>query len=169
MSAFSFVISDITPPDEETRISGDSVFGAKMIVPSGAHAAPRGSAVVSAIDCGGPPTASTLRSLPPAKKPIDLLSGDQNGNLPPSVPESCRAPTAVSERTQRVVSPSVPRATKTNDFQSGERANPSLNKLFSGGSIAKRIVSARGCSRRKYKVANATAAIRQSAATPHAA
>jgi hypothetical protein len=35
---------------------------------------------------GGPPAISTFFSLPPAKNPMNRLSGDQNGKDPPSVP-----------------------------------------------------------------------------------
>jgi len=48
------------------------------------HVPPRGVGA-SQTTCTGPPEASTVRSLPPAKKPIDRLSGDQNGNSPCSV------------------------------------------------------------------------------------
>jgi hypothetical protein len=48
------------------------------IVPSGLQVAPRPSSATQ-IFCALPPSRATFRSSPPAKKPIEALSGDQNG------------------------------------------------------------------------------------------
>src|SRR5687768_9069101 len=113
IDASSLVSSDAVPPDDATRIKGVNVFGAKIIVPSGAQAPPRVSVLASASDCAGPPDASILRNLPPAKNPIALLSGDQNGKAAPFVPGSCLASTDVSGRTHSEVSPEASLDTKT--------------------------------------------------------
>ena len=50
---------------------------------------------------GGSPPTPTRLSLPFAKNPIDLLSGDQNGPTAPSVPPSRFAVSESSGRSQR--------------------------------------------------------------------
>ena len=50
--------------------------------------------------CTGPPAASMVFSLSSAKKASERLSGDQNGPRALSVPESDRASSDSSERTQ---------------------------------------------------------------------
>jgi hypothetical protein len=58
--------------------------GTKRIVPSGPQA-PRLTLYPSVRIVTGPPLASTFFSLPPAKKAIVRLSGDQNAKAAPSV------------------------------------------------------------------------------------
>ncbi len=61
--------------------------GAKTITPSGLQVPPRPwDASASAV--AGPPDTLNRFSLPAAKKPIDSLSGDQNGYVPFSDPAS---------------------------------------------------------------------------------
>ena len=50
---------------------------------------------------GTPPAIATLISLPPAKNPSDLPSGDQNGCFAPSVPSITVASRESSDRTNR--------------------------------------------------------------------
>jgi hypothetical protein len=59
------------------------------------------------IVCGEPPVASTLLSVPAAKKPIQRLSGDQNGLKAPTVPGMARAADESSGRMNNCVRPSV--------------------------------------------------------------
>ena len=75
-------------------------------------------------------------SFPSEKKPIERLSGDQNGNRPPSVALSGAAMPVASDRSQ-----SFPPAPKTTREPSGEIAigaesSPvNRNSVFSGGSM----------------------------------
>src|SRR5262245_44011126 len=55
---------------------------------------------LSAIGTGGPPATSTRRSFPPAKKPIDRLSGDQKGSTLFSDPATKVVAADSSERNQ---------------------------------------------------------------------
>ena len=54
------------------------------------HEAPRGTCVTAAIVCATPVPTSIRRIRPSRKKPTERLSGDQNGNVAPSVPGSGR-------------------------------------------------------------------------------
>src|SRR5262245_64799632 len=105
------------------------------MVPSGFHAPPRlAGALANA--WGSPPARSIRFSLPPAKKPIDRLSGLQNGYSAYSVPTSGCAPTASSARSHKRGSPS-PDATNTRRPPSGERAK------WSGLDVAGVVISTR--------------------------
>ena len=53
----------------------------------------------SASVTGGPPATAIFFKFPPAMNPTDRPSGDQNGNVAPSVPESLRASCEASDRT----------------------------------------------------------------------
>jgi len=66
----------------------------------------------SASVCGGPPATSMRLSLPPAKKPIDRLSGDQKGTCAPSVKACARADRPSRRRIHNCAPPSAPDATK---------------------------------------------------------
>src|SRR5262249_8225533 len=66
---------------------------------------------------------STLCKTPPAPKAIDLLSGDQNGRLAPSLPRIRRAFGASSGRTHKPVLPFTT-PTKAAVWPSGETAKP---------------------------------------------
>ena len=61
------------------------MVGANTMIPSGLQVPPR-PWEASAIAVAGPPEMSILISFPEAKKPIDLLSGDENGKIASSVP-----------------------------------------------------------------------------------
>ena len=83
---------------------------------------------------------STVRSLPFAKNPSRLPSGDQNWFDAPSVPESGRASSTASERTHRVVAFDVA-ATNAILVPSGEtitlpRLDPIWNSVSGGGAMA---------------------------------
>jgi len=66
------------PPPAEMRYSSLERVGAKTITPSRFHVPPRPDAAAQSVTIV-PPLASMRCSLPPAKKPIWLLSGDQKG------------------------------------------------------------------------------------------
>ena len=67
------------------------------------------------------PFRSSRFNLRSAKNPIDALSGDQNGEMPPSVPGSCQASSIASDRSQSAVASSA-RALKTTSRPSGDMA-----------------------------------------------
>ena len=62
-------------------------YGAKSMVPFGLQLPPNARGA-SASTSGFPPSRSRRFSFPSAKKPIERLSGAQNGKLAPSVPAS---------------------------------------------------------------------------------
>src|ERR1700682_2379870 len=98
--ALSIVVNrEGLPPSAETLSSGPSFTELNRITPRELHAAPP-PVTTSQIGRGVPPASSTRCSLPPPKKPSDLLSGDQNGRPPSSVPGTSCASRASSERTQ---------------------------------------------------------------------
>ena len=88
--ASSAVTVTVSPPRASMRISGPSAVGAKTIVPPVLHVPPLPSGA-SARMAGVPSGRSRRFSLRSAKKPIDLLSGDQKGVEPPPVPGSSRS------------------------------------------------------------------------------
>src|SRR5438876_10465739 len=125
------------PPDDSTRWREPASLGEKTITPSGLQLppCPRGaSASVSA----GPPEASIVLSLPLAKNPMYLLSGDQNGNLGFSVPASGCAAREFNGRVHSCILPSADRAPNTRRRPSGEIAGtftltlPKSNTVPSG-------------------------------------
>ena len=67
---------------------------------------------------GGPPAIATFFSSPPAKKATHRLSGDQKGNVPPSVPSIGRASPLASGRTD--LERGLARATNTMSRPSAE-------------------------------------------------
>src|SRR3972149_3115566 len=71
---------------------------------------------------GGPPETSIFLSFPSAKNPRKRLSGDQKGDVAPSVPASDSASSGSSERAHRSDLPSVFVATKARRWPSGETA-----------------------------------------------
>jgi hypothetical protein len=112
---------------------------AKMMRPSLDHAPPRGYPAASQMGKGVPPARSTRCNLAPAKKPIDLLSGDQKGDMMSSPLTSKRAPVPPSGRTHSPVFPS-PEATKAAVLPSGDKVipllrTPKMNRPPSGGLI----------------------------------
>ncbi len=74
-----------TPPAAGTRNNPDVNVGAKRITPSRFQVPPT-PGVASQRIWGGPPEAAIFFSFPCAKKPMNSLSGDQNGKSAPSVP-----------------------------------------------------------------------------------
>ena len=63
--------------------------------------APLAVSVTGTMTCAGPPDDLTFMSLPAAKNPSELPSGDQNGCLAPSVPTMAVASSASSDLTNR--------------------------------------------------------------------
>jgi hypothetical protein len=79
-------VADVaSPPAAETRDSGARFSDAKMMLPSSPHDPPRGF-FASQMTTGDPPSTEIFLSLPPAKKAIDRLSGEKNGDAASSVP-----------------------------------------------------------------------------------
>ncbi len=103
-----------------------------------------------------PPPTSSRFSAPAAKKPMERLSGDQNGNRAPSVPASGCAVVVASDRSHRRDAPS-PEATNTICRPSGESANDA-SLLVAGVTISVR-VSGGGVWRRYLTVGMASATI----------
>jgi len=95
------------------------VVGVNRMTPSLLHAPPR-PLLASQMVCGGPPSAPTLRNLPPAKNPISRLSGDQKGYMASSVPGKARAVAEFSARTYSKTLPFSSRAVKARCVPSGE-------------------------------------------------
>src|SRR5258708_6031557 len=92
----SLLISTGEPPRAETRNNGPNASGDNTITPSRFQAPPRPLGA-SHTPCDCPPAMSIFLSLPSAKNPIDLLSGDQNGYDAPCVPSNAvlrRPPTS---------------------------------------------------------------------------
>src|ERR1017187_7090842 len=86
---------------------------------------------------GGPPAISIRFNFRSAKNASDLLSGDQNGESPPSVPASARAAGESSGRSHRVAGAPLGWARKTIHRPSGETAAAESgfwNPLSGGGS-----------------------------------
>lgn len=115
---------------------------------------------------------SIFFSLPGTKKPTDRLSGDQNGNVAPSVPSSGWAVSAESGRTHSSLLPESSPALKTSRVPSGERTAPPVaplktNCVFSGGRMKERTVRGRTDAARSQATANPTASTRPSAAPTH--
>src|SRR5262245_59926627 len=119
--AVSFVTGAGTPPLAGIRMSGVVTLGANKMTPS-AFQDPPLPANAGARTWGAPPPISTLFSTPAAKNAIERLSGDQKGQVAPSVPESGCGDVAARERSQRR-DPRLSDATNTILFPSGERAN----------------------------------------------
>ena len=146
-----------TPPSSATRNRAPLIFGAKTITPSRFHVPPRGVAASHRV-CAGPPARAIFLSLPCAKNPRFRPSGDQNGNVAPSVPGIGRASSESSGRTQRRVGPPSS-LTKARLRPSGE----SIKKFrldFSGSDTLKRPESwAGGVSRKCRTVGTAIATI----------
>ena len=95
--------------------------GENTIVLSGPHVPPRWVRTSYKVAGVAAVSTSSRFSLRSAKNPIDALSGDQNGEMPPSVPGSCLASSIASDRIQSAV-PSSVRALKTTRRPSGEMA-----------------------------------------------
>src|SRR5437016_13509174 len=116
------------------------------MMPSGLHVPPRAVEEVSV--CGDPPARSRRFSLDPSKKPIDRLSGDQNGKLAPSVPASGCAVDLSSglSHSREALSPE---ATKTICRPSGERAKE-IGSDVAGVTMSVRVSGGSGTTSRRY-------------------
>src|SRR5262245_9555433 len=106
------------------------------MVPSAFHVPPLASRVRAIVVAAAPDTSMRRRVLL-VKKPIALLSGDQNGSMAPSVSGSSRA---VTELRARIHSRGVPFAIATNAtlWPSGEMMLPPVygdhwNSVSAGG------------------------------------
>src|SRR5688500_20257722 len=96
-----------SPPACETRYRVPAVVPTR-ITPSRLHVPPRAGTTSHNV-CTGPPVASTFLSLPPLKKPMNRLSGDQKGGEGDPltcVPASGLAVNESRERTHSKFSPS---------------------------------------------------------------
>src|SRR5205814_831446 len=102
------------------RNSGPVVVGANRMTPSAFQVPPRPPLAAVKV-CGAPPPTSRRFSAPAAKKPMDLLSGDQKGKVEPSVPDNGCAAVDTSDRSHRR-EPPWSEATKTIWRPSGDRA-----------------------------------------------
>src|ERR1039458_76651 len=103
----------VLPPSEAILSNGANVLGAKTMMPFGLQDPPAAAPTTSARGMGGPPRVSSLLSFPPAKKPTQRLSGDQKGNVPPSVSSSGCALAASSARSHNWLAPFSPVAGQT--------------------------------------------------------
>src|SRR5215471_7430221 len=119
------LVSGVAPPPEaETRCN--PVALPNRITPSRFHV-PVGDTrltVASPNVRGAPPAISIRFSFESAKNTIDLLSGDQVGKFPPSVPGSGRAARESSGRTQRDDAPVLLRTARMIYRPSGDAAKP---------------------------------------------
>src|SRR5262245_66353672 len=81
------------PPEAGTRQSPPPVaeLGLNKMMSSEFHVPPRPVSASARVRTSPPPVMSIRFTLPPPKKPIDRLSGDQNGNDASVVPVSGRA------------------------------------------------------------------------------
>ena len=73
-------------------------LGANTMTPAGLQLPPFPSAAAQIVSAG-PPAAAMVFNLPVTKKPMERLSGDQNGYCAPSAPASARESPVSSERT----------------------------------------------------------------------
>ena len=108
--------------------------------------------------------------LAPAKKPSDPASGDQKGNVAPSVPGSSRAIREFKGRTQSLVPPEEP-VTNAIVSPSGEIAAPvsTPNSVPRGGltvSLTARFSTTSGCPRWATVQPSASPTTNKAAATP---
>src|ERR1700722_21031630 len=110
-------------------------WGQKTITSSGLQAPPRPT-TTSATSRAGPPATSTVFSLDGVKKPIDRLSGDQNGLDANSVPARGFASSESNARTQTINFP-FKKTVKASLRPSGDTAKDS-KEAFSGGKMERR-------------------------------
>src|SRR5690348_12837724 len=71
-----------------------------------------------------PPARSKRFNFPPAAKAMDLLSGDQVGKFPPSVPGSSLDSEESNGRSQSALEPALALAVNSTYLPSGETPNP---------------------------------------------
>ena len=112
--------------------------------------------------CGEPPETSILFSFPLTLKPMDRLSGDQNGCAAPSVPSNCCVAVDPICLTKRPVSLALVEATKATKRPSGE-----IDTKYAFGMIGvlmKNRISSGGGVPRKYRRVGTAIAMMISAA-----
>ncbi len=115
--------------------------GAKRMTSALIHV-PVASCTASQTTRAEPPASWIIFSLPSAKKPIDLPSGDQNGPLPSLVAGSIRAAPVSSGRCQMARRPSRgSQAEKTMCRLSGEIAGDSFRMIHSSGRSMTKLAS----------------------------
>src|ERR1700722_7685622 len=119
---------------------------------------------------GGPPERANVLSCWSAKKPMDLPSGDQKGNLPPSVPGSGFAVALSKGRRNSSCFPSTIPA-KTRLLPSREMAgapawSPSVTRVTLGGSTITERTTRAVLLWGKNKYVEPTAIARRRAAPP---
>ena len=136
------------------------------MTPSVFHVPPRPPTTGASV-WGAPPPRSGRLSAPPAKKPTDRPSGDQNGKVAPSVPFSACAVVAARDRTQSRDTPSS-EATNTIRRPSGESANDPGSSVV-GVLISVRVSGGAGGISRRCRSASTASATIPSAATANAA
>ena len=122
----------------------------------------------SQIFCAGPPETSIFLSFPSAKKPRNLLSGDQKGRVAPSVPASGWAASALSGRTQIRLFPDESVALNARYRPSGEIRGASIVVIPSGFAISKRIRRGGAGARLTKPMPRIAAAVAAAAASPQA-
>src|SRR5262249_20366904 len=128
------------PPAAETRRRGPVGKPPNMITPSELQAPlPGGSGGLHNV-CGGPPDTSIFLSSFPAVKPRNRLSGDQKGDLPPSVPGSFRHSSVSRSWIHKPLC--TPVALKTSLWPSGDTETYWLNSTPSGRVTWKRVARA---------------------------
>src|SRR5262245_21650018 len=108
------------PPVAGTRDMPPPPNAEKRITPSWFHEPPVPTPTSQSV-AGRPPLTSTFFNLPPAKKPMKRLSGDQKGWVAPSAPSNGLASEDASARTQSCTLVPVA-AVKASQFPSGETA-----------------------------------------------
>src|SRR5579863_6585708 len=99
----SWVAGCGAPPEDDTRKTG-VCWPSKRILPSSPQEAPRGLSASQRVTAA-PPSTEIFFSFPPAKNPIQRLSGEKNGAAAPSVPPIVLDFELASNRTERCVPP----------------------------------------------------------------
>jgi len=105
------------------------------MVPSAFQVAPRPLGASHTSE-GVPPSTATVFSLPPAKKPSERPSGDQNGKVALSVPVNARACRVFNGLTHKTTAPCACAAAKARLFPSGESAGGPAKSPVSMGECA---------------------------------
>src|SRR5215510_12557850 len=134
------------------------------MTPSRFHAQTLRRSIESRKVSGVPPAIEIFLSLLPSTKPMNRLSGDQNGVPVSPTSASGLAVVEFSGRVQSCVLPSTV-AIKAIVRPSGEIAGLSKRVAFSGGVTNKRIGSASVAGLRKYAMPNASKASASAPAT----
>src|SRR5262249_36570846 len=116
------------------------MFLANTIVPSALHAPAGGCGAAGSVCTGAGPDpncAETVLSFPCAKKPIERLSGDQNGSVAPAVPLIATDVEESSARIHSAVCPEAARAVNASRAPSDEIAGEPTNPAACGSQAAR--------------------------------